>query len=150
LRIFEFTQTFATGQSKSGMSGRILGPRTLAPRAGALGAPASIQEDGMMMTDVIRESVSEHEIYFLLTAYVQAVRHADKLECLPSPLRGLPLNGTDDLRERVEALQTLRGSPRAPGALEPVLLGEALDIFATAHGRLGSIERARREHRLPA
>ena len=99
----------------------------------------------MMMTDVIREAVSEHEIYFLLTAYVEAVRYADRLGCLPQPMRGLPLAGADDVAKRVEALQNLRGSSRAAASCEQSVLDEALGIFAAAQGRLGSLDRAKRE-----
>ena len=42
-----------------------------------------------MITDVIREAKSEHEIYFLLTAYLEAIHFSDKLKPQPE-LAGHP------------------------------------------------------------
>jgi hypothetical protein len=95
----------------------------------------------MTITDAIRESTSEHEIYFLLTCYVEAVRYCDKLSTFPEPMRELPFLGMDDLKDRVEAL-----TPRLDAEAEVsenrdlVIVREAIEIFSTAWGRLLALE----------
>ena len=58
-----------------------------------------------MFADTIRNSNTEHEIYFLLTSYLEAVRFCDKLNCcFPERITQLPLNGMADVRERFRYL----------------------------------------------
>lgn len=94
----------------------------------------------MLITEVIRETANEHEIYFLLTAYVEAVRHCDPLNCLPEEVRNLPLSGEEDVRARSERLgQMLDSSPGLARSMWPVA-AEALDIFSAAARRLESMQ----------
>src|SRR3954463_16679058 len=58
----------------------------------------------IMFTDVIRTAESDHEIYFLLTSYAEAVRYGRPVEPLPEPITRLPLRGPDDVRERFDQL----------------------------------------------
>jgi hypothetical protein len=96
----------------------------------------------MLVTEVIREAASEHEIYFLLTAYVEAVRHCDPLSCLPEEVRTLPLSGEEDVRARSERLsRMLDSSPGLARSMWPVA-AEALDIFSAAAQRLQSMHGA--------
>ena len=85
--------------------------------------------------DVIREATSEHEVYFLLTAYVEAVRYGDMLNYLPGQVRELPLHGFDDVRTRVDGLRAeLTRSPA--GDRSQVIVRETTDLFCEALNRL--------------
>ena len=57
-----------------------------------------------MFADIIRNANTEHEIYFLLTSYIEAVRFCDKLHCMSEDITRLPLSGIADVRERFEQL----------------------------------------------
>jgi len=87
--------------------------------------------------DVIREATNEHEVYFLLTAYVEAVRYGDMLNYLPGQLRELPLNGFDDVRTRVDGLRAeLLRSSQGTGDRLQVIVRETTDLFSEALNRL--------------
>lgn len=91
----------------------------------------------MTIIEVLREANTKHEIYFLLTAYVEAVRYCDKFHMLPQPMRDLPLAGNDDLRIRVERINA--GIDRTDILDRPVIR-EAGEIFAIALDRLDELE----------
>ncbi len=55
-----------------------------------------------MITDVIREAKSEHEIYFLLTAYLEAVYFSDKLNPQSELADILPIASIEKVRSRFE------------------------------------------------
>jgi len=93
----------------------------------------------MLITDVIREAVNEYEIYFLLNAYVEAVRYCDPLHHLPEALRKLPFVSADHVNARLEQLKALHGSPDARGDGVRLVVAEALGILAVASRRLESI-----------
>jgi len=93
----------------------------------------------MLMIDVIREADNEHEIYFLLTAYVEAVRHCDPLHHLPEVVRALPLTGVEDVRDRTERLRAVLESPGALDDMKRLVLAEAHGIFAVARRRLETL-----------
>ena len=58
-----------------------------------------------MFADTIRSANTEHEIYYLLTSYIETVRSADKSnDCFPEPITRLPLNGIGDVRGRFAKL----------------------------------------------
>ncbi len=100
----------------------------------------------MMINDVIRDAATEHEIYFLLTAYVEAVRYCDKLNHLPEAMGNLPLAGMDDVRLRIEKLKTGLGKPHPELAGEDhAMIKEAMDIFETALNRLRSLDGEKRD-----
>ena len=98
----------------------------------------------MMITDVIREAASEHEIYFLLTSYVDAIRYCDRLGGLPPSMRALPLGGPEDIRTRLENLSGARAGDQGPGH---AAIAEAIDVFETALRRLDSVAGERAELR---
>jgi hypothetical protein len=97
----------------------------------------------MLINDAIREANTEHEIFFLLTAYVEAVGYCDKLHLLPGEMRDLPLAGFPDVKARVYGLN-LRLQSMAPGSDVTVrpAINEALEILNTAMHRLASLETA--------
>lgn len=95
----------------------------------------------MLINDAIREAKTEHEIFFLLTAYVEAVGYCDKLHLLPGEMRDLPLAGFPDVEARVYGLN-LRLQNMAPGSdvtIRPAI-NEALEILNTAMHRLASLD----------
>ncbi len=95
----------------------------------------------MLIVDVIREANDEHEIYFLLTSYVEAVRYCDKLTILPDPMRELPFVGMEDVRARIEALRgELREPSREAGRRDHDIVREAMAIFTVALDRLVSLK----------
>lgn len=97
-----------------------------------------------MIIDVIRETESEHQIYFLLTAYVEAVRFSDKLNLLPDTLKQQPVASTTDVKACFEQL-LIELDRESKGLNHRVCstLKEALHIFGTAINRLESITRAK-------
>jgi len=94
-----------------------------------------------MFIDVIRGAETEHEIYFLLTAYIQSVRYSDRLRLAPDLLARLPLHGMSDVQSRFGALvpELDKASRRLDGK-GCVLIREALNIFGTALDRLTALE----------
>lgn len=96
----------------------------------------------MVITDVIREADTEHEIYFLLTAYLEAVRFGDKLNFLSEHLTSLPLTGLDDVVGRsTKLIAELDGAPQRLDDKERVVVKETLEVFGTALSRLWLLER---------
>jgi hypothetical protein len=95
----------------------------------------------MLIVDVIREAENEHEIYFLLTSYVEAVRYCDKLTILPDPMRELPFVGMEDVQARIEALRGELGEPsREADRRDRDIVTEAMAIFNVALDRLVSLK----------
>ncbi|HUF81267.1 MAG TPA: hypothetical protein VMN03_09050 [Burkholderiales bacterium] len=95
------------------------------------------------INDVIREASNEHEVYFLLTSYVETVRFCDKLSCLPAPVRDLPLNGVEDVRSRIGGLKAELGTSHVDDNSR-VIVAEAADLFGEALNRLQWLEWERR------
>lgn len=93
----------------------------------------------MSIIDVIREADNEHEIYFLLTSYVEAVRYCDPLHLLPGDVRVLPFNGVEDVSMRAERLRAILESSAALDDRIRPLLAEALGIFAVAWHQLETL-----------
>ena len=90
----------------------------------------------MPITEAIRDAATEHEIFFLLTAYVEAVNYCDKLDALPHAMKNLPVAGINDVVARMEALRAGLG---ATAREERAVIREALEIFGTALVRLGAL-----------
>ena len=94
----------------------------------------------MMITDVIREAETEHVVYFLLTAYVEAVRFGDQQNLLPEPVKALPLTGRHQVRERFEQLVIeLDKASQRLNDNACVVIKEALHIFISALNRLEAL-----------
>lgn len=93
-----------------------------------------------MITDVIREAKSEHEIYFLLTAYMEAIQFSDKLSFVPAAGEHLPVDSMHGVRTRFE--QFIVELDRASKALNHdacLVIKEAMLIFNTALNRLETL-----------
>ena len=97
----------------------------------------------MMFADAIRQAKNEHEVYFLLTAYVESARYCDPLNLLPESMKRLPLGGTDDISEQYQ--QLIVELDKASKGLKNnacVVLKEALHVFSVALDRLQSLDAA--------
>jgi hypothetical protein len=100
----------------------------------------------MTINDVIREAKSEHEVYFLLTAYVEAVRYVDRMSFLPASVRELPLNGMDDVKARFDGLRAELGQPSSgkPDIRSLAIVKESADILGDALARLQWLQQEQR------
>ncbi|HET6492979.1 MAG TPA: hypothetical protein VFG44_08405 [Burkholderiales bacterium] len=92
-----------------------------------------------MFSDVIREAKNEHEIYFLLTSYVEAVRFGDQLNLVPQSVKTLPLGGLSHVRQQLERIAELDKAPKDLNDNACMVIKEALQLFSTAVDRLESL-----------
>ena len=105
----------------------------------------------MMIIDVILDANTEHEIFFLLTAYVESLRYCDKLGTLPQDLTRLPLSGVGDVQGKFVELRAEIGKPAAAGGRTHAILREAADVFGAAVDRLDRLaQTAEIPHERPA
>jgi hypothetical protein len=89
-----------------------------------------------MIADAIRETDTEHEIYSLLTAYIEAVRYGGELDLLSEPLTSLPITGPDDIRARSAILiAELDSASKRLDDKACAVIKEALVIFGAALNR---------------
>ena len=95
----------------------------------------------MLIHEAIREANTQHEVFFLLTAYVEAVSYCDKGNLLPWQVRELPLAGIEDVKARIYGLH-LRVRGMTPGYDDEIarrVINEALELYTTALRRLASL-----------
>ena len=91
----------------------------------------------MLIAEIIRNASTAHEIYFLLASYIEAARYCDPSERLPTDLRRLPIDGTDDLGARVDRLKSAFAAPfDVLDENDRAIVREALVIFGCARKRL--------------
>ena len=69
----------------------------------------------MTIIEAIHSAPSEHAVFFLLSAYVESLRHFERGAGVPAAALRLPIAGLADLGERLEVLQQ-----RADSSLEPM------------------------------
>jgi hypothetical protein len=87
--------------------------------------------------DAIQELNTEHEIFFLLTAYIEALGFCDKLSLLPWQMRALPLAGSDDVEARIDGLRLqLRDMATDADRRARLVMEETIDVFSAALRRL--------------
>ena len=97
-----------------------------------------------MFADEIRQAKNEHEVYFLLTAYVESARYCDPLNLLPESVIRLPLDGIEGVREQYQQLIVeLDTASKGLNGDACVVLKEALHIFSIALDRLRSFSAAK-------
>jgi hypothetical protein len=89
----------------------------------------------VIIRDAIERAGNEHELFLLLAAYVETVRHGDELNLLPWQVRDLPLAGSDDLKARIYGLQ-VRGTVSDVDHGTRLVVEETVDVFRTALRRL--------------
>ena len=95
----------------------------------------------MMIGNVIRESRSEHEIFFLLTAYLEALGYGDVQGILPRELVELPLSGMGDVRRRIAVLTVEFAKLHDRYGKKHAILKDAADILGSALQRLEWLDR---------
>lgn len=96
----------------------------------------------MILKDVILEADSEHEIFFLVTAYLEALHYCDRLDVLPDYLKSMPLNGFNDLRARFERTRSaLNDHAEHRESWRRLVFEEAADVFRAALNRLQRLGR---------
>lgn len=95
----------------------------------------------MLILDVIRRVNTEHEVKFLLAAYLETLPFYDVTRSLPDGITELPLRGMEDVRNRFEALLDveLSGEALHAGAHVHAIVREAAEIFGAALTRLQTL-----------
>jgi hypothetical protein len=89
----------------------------------------------MMLVDAIESAVSEHAVYFLVTAYMESLHHFQSSLRIPKAVIALPLGGMEDLAGRAQALREIDNASAG-------VAGEALAILDCALARLQALARA--------
>ena len=96
----------------------------------------------MMIGDAIVKARSEYEIYFLLTSYIETARYCSRLSTLPGHILHLPMTGMADVRMRLDGLSLeFDRLSQSVDHEQRVRIGEAVEIFAAALGRLRRLDR---------
>jgi hypothetical protein len=99
-------------------------------------SPVKATEEHVKITDFIRRSATDHEIRFLLTSYLDAVRHGDDLNGLSQSITTLPVTDLADVNRRVASLlveldnASKRLDDRSCGQIK-----QALHLFIAASDR---------------
>ena len=98
-----------------------------------------------MITDTMRNANTEHEIFFLLTAYVETTRSGEQIELLPDVATVLPLDEHEDVRCRFNALmRSLDAASRNLDDRACLALREAVFVYGTALHCLAELQRRQR------
>jgi len=98
----------------------------------------------MKITEAIREAHTQHEVFFLLTAYVEAIGYGDSDKLLPWQGRELPLAGVEDVKGRIYSLHLrarLAGSS-ADDKTTGSIVNEVVEVYTTALRQLAVLEHA--------
>jgi hypothetical protein len=103
-------------------------------------------ETTMLMIDVMRRLNTEHEISFLLTAYIETLQFYDSAKRLPPGVGVLPLRGAEDIEARFTELlgAELCGLARSHCDTQGAIAREATEIFGAAYTRLQTLRPATR------
>lgn len=92
----------------------------------------------MTIVDAIDSAPTEHAVFFLVTAYIESLRHFERGCGVPQEAIALPVMGTTDLAERLEML-------RGNGDVMPeasIAKSEAAAVLASALQRLSTLAQA--------
>jgi hypothetical protein len=81
----------------------------------------------MIITDAILKAASEHAVYFLLTAYLEAVRAP-----IPASVSSFPIRGRDDVAWRLKMLLEAAQREASPCEASSAAIEEATVVFSTA------------------
>lgn len=96
----------------------------------------------MKITAAIREAHTQHEVFFLLTAYIEAIDYGDGAKQLPWQVRELPLAGIDDVKGRIYSLH-MRARLAGPGSNDKAtggIVDEVLEVYVSALRQLAVLE----------
>src|SRR5215210_2972688 len=95
----------------------------------------AITTDGglsMMIVDALSSAPTQHAVYFLVTAYIESLRHFEAAVAVPKAVLHLPISGRDDLASRLAVLQNNINRP-----LEAVVpVSEIASVLTCALTRL--------------
>ena len=58
----------------------------------------------MMIVDAIGSAATPHAVHFLVTAYLESLRHFERASGVPSGVIELPIHGAEDLAQRLHSL----------------------------------------------
>lgn len=97
------------------------------------------KEPTLIITDAIKHAQTKHVVYFLLTAYVEAVDHIDRKRGLPKPVKRLPIAGRGDVNERLGVLRDVLTTPVVRPSDDTPMLKEAADVFSVASEQLETL-----------
>jgi len=98
-----------------------------------------------MIDDFIRRAHNEHEIYFLLTAYLEAIQFGDKKHFISEATIALPLTTLANLEGRFARLFIdLDNASKALDDCACIAIKEALQVFGSAVHRLHYLEMSER------
>ena len=90
----------------------------------------------MMIVDAIRAAATQHAVYFLVTAYIESLRHFERSSGVPAEALELPIEGRADLEHRARAIDQSTVVPFAA----IVALSELAAVLACAVERLALLE----------
>jgi hypothetical protein len=95
----------------------------------------------MMLIDVLRHLNTEHELRFLLAAYLENLQSRHVENQLPLGVAALPLKGTQDIEARFAELlgAALCGLARGQCDTQTAIAREATEIFGAAVKRLHTL-----------
>jgi hypothetical protein len=89
----------------------------------------------MMIVDAISSASTEHAVHFLVTAYIESLRHFERSMRVPEAVLQLPISGSADLAARLNALKNNIDAP-----LEAVVpRSEFAGVLACAVARLSEL-----------
>jgi hypothetical protein len=86
----------------------------------------------MMIVDAVNSAPSQHAVYFLVTAYLESLRHFERTCGVPQRVIELPVASATDLSERLEALRRTRDAMSE----STVVVSEVSAVLSSALSRL--------------
>ena len=95
----------------------------------------------MTVTDAVSQANTEHIVYFLLTAYVEALGYTGR-SSMPPPAEHLPIVTRTDVNERLRVLREALASASHRTPDSKPLIEEAAGLFSAASERLEKIAEA--------
>ncbi len=95
-----------------------------------------------MFADIIRSASNEHEVYFLLTSYLESVRFCDRLHCgVSDRVTHLPLDGIADVNERFKLLLIeLDAASKRLDDNTCAVIREGMHVLSSALNRLSVLD----------
>lgn len=95
----------------------------------------------MQIIDAIHRANSTHEVYFLLTHYVETLQFYDTAKRLPAGVAALPLQDMADVEARFVGLQEAKlcGLARSRCDTHGEMVNEAMDVFYEGLCRLKAL-----------
>ena len=92
----------------------------------------------MTITDAVKQANTEHVVYFLLTAYLEALGYTGRAS-VPPPVQHLPVVNTTDVHERLDVLREALDSPAPSRPDVRPMIEEAADLFSAASEQLENL-----------